>query len=151
MGLETVAFSIAGSHKGFWCSSHCADWLLLQRSVSRQAWCTRASSTLLLGEWVHALTCRHHSVSVVLADVWTRRYTGLSGPKESEHCPAAIVHWLQPPGAPSSRRRAYGVIRAATGDSSTLVFRLGLWNSNCYLGTAHVVASVAGGFVVSAV
>ena len=35
VGLDTVELAIAGSHKGFWCSSHCADWLLPQRSLCR--------------------------------------------------------------------------------------------------------------------
>ena len=73
--LDVVALAIAGSHNGliillmnlfFWCLSHRTDWL---------RHCLRAlpEDTLLLGEWVHAIACRHHAVSVVLADVWTPR------------------------------------------------------------------------------
>ena len=51
-----------------------------------------------------------------------------------EHCPAAFVSWLQSPGTPNSNQHAYGVTCTATGDSSTLVFRLDLRNFECFLG-----------------
>ena len=68
VGLDTVAFSIAGSHNGLiiLLTSHCAGWL---------GHCLRAlpEDTLLLGEWIRALACGHNAVSVVIADVGTRR------------------------------------------------------------------------------
>ena len=74
VGLDAVALAIAGSHNGliilltlfFWCLSHCAGWL-------RHCLQALPEDTLFLGKWVHALACRHHAVSVVLAGVWTRR------------------------------------------------------------------------------
>ena len=58
--------------------------------------------------------------------IWTHRTMGVC-----EHCPAAIVHWLQWPDTPNSHQCAHSAIR--TGDSSTLVIRLDLRNFDCLL------------------
>ena len=59
VGLDTVAFSIAGSHNGFWCSSHSADWLLQH---SMRAWLPtrhqQSSSPLDLSTSTPRLLCR---------------------------------------------------------------------------------------------